>query len=103
MVDPVTTPKIIHPARFFRLHNLREGINLSDHEQGETTAMTEPTRQQREAAGLVHVAAWLTEDQAEVVTIWEYDNLAHAAKQPRRGRGRPPKPPKPKCTCGGEA
>jgi hypothetical protein len=65
--------------------------------------MTEPTRQQREAAGLVHVAAWLTPTQADTVTIWEADNLAHAAKQPRRGRGRPPKPPKPKCTCGGEA
>ena len=65
--------------------------------------MTEPTRQQREAAGLVHVAAWLTPFQADTVAIWEADNLALAAKQPRRGRGRPPKPPKPKCTCGGEA
>jgi hypothetical protein len=65
--------------------------------------MTQPTRQQREAAGLVHVAAWLTPTEANVVTIWEEYNLAHAAKQPRRGRGRPPKPPKPKCTCGGEA
>jgi len=41
--------------------------------------MTQPTRQQREAAGLVHAAAWLTPFQADTVAIWEANNLADAA------------------------